>query len=104
VKSGVAEALELLLRRLDDSRVRVADVQAADAAGEVDERVAVDVGERRSVAFGDYEREADGERIGDYARLALENLLRTRPGNGRLELDRLRGGHPESRYSSCMTA
>ena len=45
---GVREARELLLRRLDDARVRVADVQAADAAGEVDERVAVDVGERRA--------------------------------------------------------
>ena len=43
---GVGEALELLLRGGDDLRVRVADVEAADAAGEVDEGVAVDVGER----------------------------------------------------------
>ena len=43
---GVREALELLLGRGDDMRVGVADVEAADAAGEVDEDVAVDVGER----------------------------------------------------------
>ena len=48
---GVREALELLLRGLDDARMRVPDVQAADAAGEVDERVAVDVGERRAAAL-----------------------------------------------------
>ena len=45
---GVREALDLLLRGLDDARMRVADVEAADAAGEVDERVAVDVGEQRA--------------------------------------------------------
>ena len=44
----VREARQLLLRGLDDLRVRVADVEAADAAREVDERVAVDVGERRA--------------------------------------------------------
>ena len=43
---GVGEAGELLLGRGDDLRMRVADVQAADAAREVDERVAVDVGEQ----------------------------------------------------------
>ena len=49
---GVEEARGLLLHRRDDARVRVADVEAADAAREVDERVAVDVGEQRPVAFG----------------------------------------------------
>ena len=45
---GVAEVLQLLLRRLDDLRMRVADVQAADAACEVDEGVPVEVGDRRA--------------------------------------------------------
>ena len=35
---GVEEARGLLLHRRDDARVRVADVEAADAAREVDER------------------------------------------------------------------
>ena len=43
---GVEEARGLLLHRRDDARMRVPDVEAADAAREVDERVAVDVGER----------------------------------------------------------
>src|SRR5581483_11856318 len=43
---GMEEALELLLGRRDEPRVRVPDVEAADAAGEVDEDVAVQVGER----------------------------------------------------------
>ena len=62
---GVREALELLLRGRDDARVRVADVEAADAAGEVDERVAVDVGERGAAALGGDDREVDRERGGD---------------------------------------
>ncbi len=46
VKSVWAKRAELLLGRGDHLRMRVADVQAADAAGEVDEGVAVDVGEQ----------------------------------------------------------
>ena len=45
---GVQEARRLLLHGLDDVRVRVADVEDADAAREVDERVPVDVGDRSS--------------------------------------------------------
>src|SRR5207237_981233 len=48
---GVEEPRRLLLHRLDDVRVRVPDVEAADAAGEVDDRVAVDVGQRRAVSL-----------------------------------------------------
>ena len=77
---GVAEARELLLRGLDDPRVRVADVEAADAAGEVDERVAVDVGERRAAALGDDDRQVDRERLGDDALLARQDLPGAGPG------------------------
>ena len=45
---GVREAVELLVRRRDDVRMAVPDVEAADAAGEVDEGVPVDVGQRRA--------------------------------------------------------
>ena len=79
--------------RLDDVRVRVADVEAADAAGEVEERVAVDVGQRRAAALGDDDRQVDRERIGDDALLPLEDL----PGAGARDLgpqlDRARDGH-----------
>jgi hypothetical protein len=50
------ELVELLLRGLDDARVRVADVEAADSAREVDERVAVDVGDRGAAALRDHDR------------------------------------------------
>ena len=63
---GVREVRELLLRGLDELRVRVPDVEAADAAGEVDERVAVDVGERRASPLLDDDRERDRERVGDH--------------------------------------
>ncbi len=74
---GVEEARGLLLHGLDDVRMRVADVQAADAAGEVEERVAVDVGQRRAPrALGDDDRQVHRERIGDDALLPLEDRLR----------------------------
>ena len=62
---GVEETRCLLLDGRHDSRVRVADVEAADAAGEVDERVAVDVGDGRAAAVRDHDRQVDAERIGD---------------------------------------
>ena len=80
---GVREELHLLLGRRDDARVRVADREAADAAREVDERVAVDVGERRAAALGYDDRHVDGERLGDDPLLAREDLRGPRPGHGR---------------------
>ena len=89
----VREARELLLRGLDDSRVRVPDVQAADAAGEVDERVAVDVGDRRAAALGCEDRMDERERSGDHALLALGDLARARARDLRPDLDRLGDCH-----------
>ena len=45
----------LRLDRLDDRREAVTGVLAADAAGEVDERATVDVGDARAVGGGDDE-------------------------------------------------
>jgi hypothetical protein len=70
---------------------------AADAAGEVDERVPVDVGERGAFAVPDDDGHEDGERLGDDAFLALEDRARPRPWNRRLQLDRLRRRHPVGR-------
>jgi len=83
----------LLLDRFDDSRVRVADVQAADAAREVDERVAVDVGQRRAFTVLDHDRQEDRQRIGDDTRLSLEDRLRSRAWNAGFQLDRLGRRH-----------
>ena len=90
---GVGELGELLLRGLDDARMRVADVEAADAAGEVDEGIAVDVRERCAAAFLDHDGEKDGQRVGDHALLAGQNLAGSWPRNRRLQLDRSRHRH-----------
>ena len=87
------ELRRLLLHRLDDARVGMADVEAADSAGEVDERVAVDVGERRALAALDHDRQVDRERVRDHAVLALEDLLRARARDRGSELDRLGRRH-----------
>ncbi len=49
----------LFLHGVDDPRMRVPDVEAADASGEVDEGVPVDVRERRALAALDH----DGQKI-----------------------------------------
>ena len=90
---GVHEARSLFLYRFDDVRIRVTDVEAADAAREVDEPVSVDVGERRAFAVVDHDRQEDRERVGDHALLPLEDLLRPWAGDPRLQLDRLGRRH-----------
>jgi hypothetical protein len=52
----------------------VADVQAADAACEVDEGVPVDVGEGRALPALDHDGDVDGEGVGNHAFFALEDL------------------------------
>ena len=89
----VGELLELGLSGFDDARVRVADVQAAHAAGEVDERVPVDVGEGGTVCLRDHDRRVDRERIGDDAGLPLEDRPGLRPGELGLQMDCARNRH-----------
>jgi hypothetical protein len=74
----VGKTLELLLRRGHDPRMGMADVQAADPAGEVDERVPVDVRYGCSPSFVDHDGDEDRERLGDHPLLARED----RPGAG----------------------
>ena len=83
----------LLLHRFDDARIRMPDVETADAAAEVDERVAVDVGERRALAALDHDGHVDGQWVCDDLLLPGQDLPRPRSGNRRLELDRLRRRH-----------
>ena len=90
---GVGEAVELLLRRGDDLRVGVADVETADAAGEVDERVAVDVGDRRAPGLGGDDGKGERQRRSDAAVDPVDDLPRTRARDLRPEVDRPRRGH-----------
>ena len=90
---GVREALDLLLRGLDHTGIRVADVEAAHAACEVDKRVPVDIGDRCAVRLLDHDREVDRKRLRDDAGLALEDLPAPGPGDLRLEVDCSCRGH-----------
>ena len=71
----------------------MADIEAADAPGEVDERVPIDVRQRRTLAPPDHDGQIDGERIRDHAVLPVEDFLRAGAGDGRSELDCLRCRH-----------
>ena len=73
--------------------MRVADVQAADSTGEVDERVAVHVGEARAFAALDHNWEGEGQRISDDALFALDDLAGAGPGYVGSDVDRLRRRH-----------
>ena len=68
-------AVGLLLDRVDDRRVTMARVLAADAAAEVDERPAVRVGDARALGLGDDEL-LRGHPAGDVARALGEDTLR----------------------------
>jgi hypothetical protein len=88
--------------------MRVADVEAADAAGEVDEGIAVDVGEGGAAALLDHYREKDGQRVGDDLRFPLQDLPRSGSRNGRFQLDCPRHRHAADdtratgRMKSCI--
>ena len=83
----VEEAVDLLGDRRDDAGMVVADVRHADAADEIDERVAVDVRDRRSAgAIGD-DRLVNDERMRDGTLLAREDLAAARARNLRPDLD-----------------
>ena len=77
----VEEAVDLLVDRLDDPRVVVADVRHPDAADEIDERVPVDVGDRRAARLCGDDRLVHDQRARDGAVLALEDLPRAWAGN-----------------------
>ena len=71
-----------------DGGVRVADVQAADAARPVEERVAVDVGDDTAVAVVDDERREERLGVGDHALLARDDRARLRARKLRAQIDR----------------
>src|SRR5262249_19799057 len=69
------------------------DVQAADTAAEVDERVPVDVRDRGALATLGDDRQVHGERVGDDALLAGEHLAGARARDLRLKADSAGRGH-----------
>ena len=90
---GVDEASHLLARGFEDARMRMSHVQAADTAGEVDEDVPVDVGERGATALLRHDRDRDRLRIRDHARLALEDRGGPRTRDRGANVDGLRRRH-----------
>ena len=77
----VEEPRGLLGDRLDDPRVGVAGVDHADAAGEVDEDVAVDVRDRRVLGALGEDRQVDDQRDARSARSSRSRSARERgPG------------------------
>ena len=69
----------------------------ADATREVDERVAVDVGDRAARRLGGEDREVDEKRPRDRVPLALEDLARARAGDLGADVDRSGHGHGAER-------
>ena len=88
---GVQEAIGLLGDRLDDARVVVTDVRHPDPSDEIDEGVAVDVGDRRAACTIGDDRLVDDERSRDRDTFALEDLSAPRDRNLRPDLDHAGG-------------
>ena len=74
----------------------VPDVADADAAGEVDERVAVDVRDRRVQRLGGKDGQVHLQRLGNRAGAALEELARAWAWDLGAKADRFRGRHARS--------
>jgi len=89
----VEESRGLLHDGLDDPWVPVPRVHHADAAGEVDEHVPVDIGDGGILRPLGEDRKMDEERPGDHVRLPLGERARARAGDRRTNVDRPRGGH-----------
>ena len=89
----MAEPLQLLDRSRDDMWVRVADVETADATGEVDEDVSVDVGDRGAACFGRGQRKGDLQGSGNARGETPEHLTRARAGHLGSQLDRAGRSH-----------
>ncbi len=90
VEAGVQEPIELAAHGFDDGGCAMSGVEAADATGEIDQAVAVDVFHDRAFGFGDKNRRGVISRLHDGGVAPLHQRLRTRPGNGSAKLN---GGH-----------
>ena len=90
---GVQESTCLVDDGLDDPGVRVTRVDHADAPGEVDEDVPVDVRDGGVLGGGGEDREVRTQRRGDRPRLSLGEAPRLGPGHLGLDSDRPRDRH-----------
>ena len=86
-RADVDELPRLVGNRLDDRRRRVPDGHHADAAGEVDQRVAVDVEDER--AFGAFDDDVGGaaEPGGNRRQAARDEVAGPRTGDLRVQSD-----------------
>ena len=98
---GVQEAVDLGVQRGRHRLVGVPHVQAADAAGPVQEGVAVHVGDGDAVSVVDHDRQVDALRIGDHALLARQDLRRTRSRQLGAQVDRRCHLCPSSSRRGC---
>ena len=89
----VQEALGLLDDRGDHAWMVVSDIDDANAADEVHERVAVDVRDRGAASAVGDDRLVHDEGTRDCVPLALEDLATARTGNLRPDLDHTRRRH-----------
>jgi hypothetical protein len=94
---GVHELGCLLLDRLDGAGVAVTDVDDADAAREVDERVAVDVGDGGVERPGGEDGQVHAQRLRDRVLGAREDGTGARARDLGADLYRLRHGHEYER-------
>ena len=85
--AGVQEAIELVFHRFDDRFLAMPDVEAADASGEVEVAVAVDVFEPGVFRLGDIDGRAVRKAAGHGFRAALGERLGLRAGNGSAKLN-----------------
>ncbi len=93
-EAAVGESPELGACRLDDRRMSVADVQRPDAAGEIDEGVAVDVVEESALGALDEHRRGVPDAHGNGRLAPRHEGARPRSGDFRFQLDRSHRGEP----------
>ncbi len=86
VKAGVQETVELLPDRLDHRRRTMPGVEAANAAGEIDHAVAVDVFNDSALGAIDEDGSYVESALGDCGIAALHQLLRAWAGDWGAEL------------------
>ena len=101
-EGGVGEAIRLPVQRVDDVRVGVADVHHPDAAGKIEEDVAVDISHADTVGRGGEHRRRMRDPAG-HGRLASgHQRARTGTWNTRPNLDSGHGGVLFFLPNKCM--
>jgi len=83
----VQKTIELPANRFNDGGRAMSSVKAANAAGEIDQPVAVDIFDNRAFSLRDKDRRGVISRLHNSLVAARHQRLRTRPGNLSAELN-----------------